>query len=321
MLIFTVLFVRERSRGNFPVAPPSSEPVSGAVQKTEKNPLFSSAKEAVPELASLESVFNFGQSTFYPITSNAAPEVDAQSSLIADLESGETYSGVYPDKRWPLASITKLMTAVVAIKRIAPEEVVTLRESDFSSEVNHAVLNPQERYSVRDLVRVMLVASSNEAAEALAGYYGYRRFVEEMNNQAGEWDLKETFFDEPTGLSAANQSAAHDLRKLAQKIYVEYPEIFKITRSPNAVATELISGTLKSIANINLFAGQVNFEGGKTGYTDEASGNLLSLFSHYGRPVIVIVLGTNDRFGQTEKLMNWFASNYRLAKERAASRE
>jgi len=67
-----------------------------------------------------------------------------------------------------------------------------------------------------------------------------------------------------------------------------------------------------AFSNINHFAGQADFLGGKTGYTDDAGGNLLSLFSYQKRPVLVLVMGASDRFGETRRLLQWFKNSYNL---------
>ena len=82
---------------------------------------------------------------------------------------------------------------------------------------------------------------------------------------------------------------------------------------PEATLTEIGTGTEVAVKNINEFSGEADFIGGKTGYTDQADGNLLSLFSYKGHPVVVIILGTDEnvRFMNTEALYNWFIQNFR----------
>jgi len=166
-------------------------------------------------------------------------------------------------------------------------------------------------YTVKDLLHVMLMPSSNVAAEAMATFYGRAVFVAEMNQRAQSWGMTSTYFDDPSGLSSANQSNAHDLMILAEHVYSSYPQIFAITRTPQTTITELNSGKQYGVKSINNFAGDASFIGGKTGHTNEAQDNLLSVFDYHGHPVLIIVLGTTDRFTDTTKMLNWFTMNYR----------
>ena len=244
--------------------------------------------------------------------SRTPPDLQARAALIADLQSGEIYFEKNGAGRWPLASITKLVTAVYATAHIGKDQLVSVDASlldPFDAEFSSSSILSGE-YTVRDLFYALLLPSSNIAAEVLARSFGREQFLSGMNVLAAEWGALSTHFDDPSGLSPANQSTARDILKIAQAIYAEYPEIFKITRKPKFTITERTSSKRQLIANINLFAGKPDFIGGKTGYTDEADVNLISIFSDGGRPVYIVILGTDDRFGETEKLLAWFKASY-----------
>jgi D-alanyl-D-alanine carboxypeptidase len=134
-----------------------------------------------------------------------------------------------------------------------------------------------------------------------------------MNARAAAWGMTDTHYADPSGLAVGSQSTAADLVLLAQKIYVDYPKILAVTRTPQATVTEVGSGKQVVLKNINEFSGEADFIGGKTGYTDQANGDLLSLFSYEGHPVVVVVLGTDEvsRFTNTETLYRWFTANFR----------
>jgi D-alanyl-D-alanine carboxypeptidase len=251
---------------------------------------------------------------FHPISADSPPEVQAQIALVADLQTGEAYFELNPGKRWPTASIAKLMTAAYAMRNMDLNSEITLAAQDFPLDAGDASrgFRPGDVYRLKDLLSALLLVSSNEAGEAIANAYGREKFVSGITALAGEWGMVSAYFADPTGLSAADQASARDLRVMAQKIYEAYPGVFATTRKKNAVVTEVKTGRRETLVNINLLAGQAWFLGGKTGYTDEAGGNLLTIISHGGRPVAVVVLGSPDRFGETEKLVNWFRQNYRL---------
>lgn len=239
------------------------------------------------------------------------PEVEAAAAGVIDLETGTTYFSFNSSQRWPMASLVKMMTAAVAIGKMKPDQEITVTEEDFESVDEEGLrFKPGERYLVSDVIRVMLGVSSNEAAEVLANNYNRGNFIQEMNRQAEAWGLSHTYFEDPTGISVSNQSTVSDLYKLTQAVYQNYPEVFKITRKPQVSIKEIGSGKTVRFLNNNLLAGRADFLGGKTGYTEEARGNLVSIFSYAKRPIVVIVLGAEDRFLETEKLWQWFQSQH-----------
>lgn len=253
---------------------------------------------------------HYSASGFYRAHAGAPPPIEARAAAVADLLSGEGFYSLNPGVQWPLASFTKLFSGAVAWDLITPSQIITLDGADFLMANPGNPLRPGERYSANDLLKAMFVISSNEAAEAFADFYGRDHFLSLMVDYARRWGLQNTNFKDPTGLSASDQSTIYDLAKAAPHIYQDYPGILKITRTPSAYIRELNSGRRILLKNINDFAIRSDFWGGKTGYTDEAQGNLLSIFNYGKRPVLVIVLGTADRFGDTQKLLEWFESNY-----------
>jgi serine-type D-Ala-D-Ala endopeptidase (penicillin-binding protein 7) len=250
---------------------------------------------------------------FHRKSSEQAPLIDAEAALIADLRTGEEYFAKNSDIRWPIASVTKLMTAVLTSEQLDQKTVIRLRAEDFSVVGGDLGRNLQsgDQFSVRDLLRAMLLFSSNESAEALANAYGRDLLLASMNTAAEEWGLTDTHFADPTGLSALNQSTARDLIRMTRHIMDEYPGVFAVTRLPSVNITEVETGKQVRIYSTNEFAGAPDFLGGKTGYTDEAKENLLTIFSFADRPIFVVVLGVSgDRFAETRKLRDWFVRTY-----------
>ena len=278
--------------------------------KDTNSPNLSATVSGAPnDISKTEVVLDTG---FKKVGERVAPAVQAKAALVADLETGETYYELNPEVRWPLASITKLVSVVVATDFLDEEQEVVVTQEDFDLETNNHILEPGGRYKVKDLLRAMLLNSSNEAAEAVAKFHGRDDFVEAMNVKAERWGLGNTNFDDPTGISVSNQSTLYDLEKVVRAIYKLYPEIFETTTRDGWTIYNNNSDTFSRVVTTNNFVGWNDFLGGKTGYTDEALGNLVSLFSYEGRPVLIIVFGTLDRFGDTRLLYDWFKRNYRL---------
>lgn len=240
------------------------------------------------------------------------PRLSARASLIADLTTGEVLLNVNPALRWPIASITKLMTAAVAIERLNGAEIIALTPEDFAlgGNVQTQDLQPGNAYRVNDLLELLLVPSSNEAAEALARVYGREKFVEEMNTLASSWGLRDTHFADPAGLAAANQSTALELRTMVWNIRNAHPEVFRITEATSATVTEMKTGRAQIFLSTDQFAGRPGFLGGKTGTTPEAGENLVSIWGLAGKPVLVVIFGSSERFRDTEQLLTWFNHDF-----------
>lgn len=247
---------------------------------------------------------------FYQAANDPAPVTSAEAMLIADAQSGERYLETQPDTRWPIASLTKLMTAVVAFEKIDLESKITIESEDLADGAATG-LAPGDTFRAKDLLKVMLVASRNTIANAFARVYGKAAFIFEMNNKAKNYGMSDTNFNDPSGLSVANQSTLSDLMKLVRGISSEHSDIWKMTENVRLSIKEQNSSRFKSFTSTNQFVNRNDFYGGKTGYTPEADGNLLTLFLYGKRPLAIIVLGSPDRFGDSENLFNWFKNDFK----------
>jgi D-alanyl-D-alanine carboxypeptidase len=244
-------------------------------------------------------------------SSNVQPEnkkqtISAQVFLKKLLNTNVDLAEQKIENRWPVASLTKLMTALVVIEKTDLNSEITMSDNAVNQDGAIGDFKAGEKYKAEDLLKAALVLSSNDAATALAETLRIDNFVSEMNKKALELGMESTKFVDPTGLSYLNQSTANDLAKLVNYIYFDRPEILKITTEKKISITELNSGKAKSFYSINEFAGELNFIGGKTGFINESRGNLISVFKDdSGRgPILIIVLGSDDRFGDTKILLN-----------------
>lgn len=233
------------------------------------------------------------------------PSVSAVAGAVIDLDAGKTLWERRPFQRHPLASLTKLMTAVIAAEHIGFEKLITISDADVLAEGDAADFKSGEVFTARDLVAAMLLASSNDAADALARFYGGRPFVDAMQRKAAELGMANTSFFDPSGLSSLNQSTADDLAIFVRAIWREHPDIIALSKIKETTIMEQGSRVTRAVKSINVFAGAEEFLGGKTGYTPEAHGNLITLFNAGGRALLIIVLGTDDRFGETRLLYDW----------------
>ncbi len=231
--------------------------------------------------------------------------IGAKLGLVRYLNSDATVFERNPDGRWPIASITKLMTAIIASEQGLLTKNITFTNDMIATEGNAGGFKTGEMMTGGDIMKGMLLASSNDAAEALAQAYGREGFLKLMNEKARSLRMSDTAYFDPSGLSPRNQSTPNDLYKLMSYLQSEHPEILEITRQKKIVVTDLGIKRKRTIANIDGFAGQANFLGGKTGYITEAegNGNLVTLFTHNSQPFMIVVLGSPDRFGETRTLL------------------
>lgn len=256
---------------------------------------------------------------------NGLPVIEAQAAVVKKLGDSSILFEQGNNKQWPIASISKLMTSVVALETLGPDVVVTLSEHAVATEGVSGDFSVGEQFTVLDLISAMMSMSSNDAAVAIADFYDKKfmqvpstaastspqtvpapsSFIHAMNEFAKRLSMNETTFSDPSGLSPLNKSTPTDLERLVVYIAKQYPEILAATRAREDQIIELLSRTPRTLGNINRFAGQFDFVGGKTGFTDEARGNLVSIFNYQGTEYLIIVFGTEDRFGETSRLYRW----------------
>ncbi len=232
----------------------------------------------------------------------AYPNLQVKAAIAKDLESDFDFYSLNSEDRWALASLTKLMASVIALEEIGRDKIAVISKFAVDSEGPAGNLEVDEKYSINDLIKAMLVVSSNDAAAAIAEFYGTKNFITKMQQKADLLGMRQTTFFDPTGIYFLNQGSVSDLVKLVKYIHRNHPEIFTATKKQKETMLELTKGIQKELININNFVSKEDFLGGKTGFTDQAEGNLISLFKYKGHTMLLIVLGTNDRFGQTEIL-------------------
>jgi len=225
-------------------------------------------------------------------------------AMMAKHIDGQVIFELNSENRWPIASITKLMTAVIALEKTDTNKEIKMSDEIIATEGFAGDFRTGEIFREIDLIKAMLVASSNDAAEAIAENFegGKQSFIDEMQKKAAELKMFQTTYLEPTGLSFINQSTAKDLSVLISYIYSKHPEILEISRQKEIQIIDLQTGKLKKILNIDKFAGQKDFIGGKTGFIDESGKNLIGVFDMSGETIVTVVLGADNSFEETAKL-------------------
>ena len=232
----------------------------------------------------------------------SSTQIGAHAFIASDLSSGAVLASRKSLEVWPMASLTKLMTATVALNLIGTDEQITIVPVPGGNP-SKAGIQVGETFAMRDVLKVMVISSSNEAAESLAAHVGREKFLMAMNAQAAAWGLDHTSFQDASGLSPSNHSTAREIVEIAKHVFVENPEVFKYTKQSAATVYAQGTGVAYTALATHQLVRDPGFLGGKTGYTDEARGNLLSLFQVGAHQEALVVLGSDDRFGDTRRLL------------------
>jgi D-alanyl-D-alanine carboxypeptidase (penicillin-binding protein 5/6) len=238
--------------------------------------------------------------------------VDAEAYLVQNAGTGEVLASFDERERLPMASITKLMTAIVALEHASVDDVATVSKRTASIGESTINLRPGERVTLGDLIRAALVQSANDAANAIAAFIGrgsVTRFVALMNTRARQLGLTDTYFVNPDGLDAPGHvSSARDVTKLA-RVAMNKPFIRETVRLVDASAAG------RSLHNWNdLLSTFPNLIGVKTGHTNGAGWSQVAAARGGGVTIYATLLGGETREGRNADLaglLAWGLSRYR----------
>jgi D-alanyl-D-alanine endopeptidase (penicillin-binding protein 7) len=246
-----------------------------------------------------------------PTSGEMVPDVQAAAAIVFDPETGKIlYEENAKDQR-SIASITKVMTALVFLED-NPDltQEITIERSDVYA-ASTTYLKANDRITYSELLHLMLIASDNAAARALArtSHGGTAPFVERMNEKAIELGLDTTSFSDPSGLNPNNVSSAWDLSHLIS-FAASDERIASIMRTPEYTVTTNRRQIPIHSTNHLLRAGDVQVMGGKTGFISKAGYCLATLLKlpQMDTPLAFVVLGAhsnNGRFWETRHLFDW----------------
>jgi D-alanyl-D-alanine endopeptidase (penicillin-binding protein 7) len=230
--------------------------------------------------------------------------ITADSYLVGNLATGKIYFEKDPTAVRSIASISKLVTAMVIEKNMDPNGQVAMASSSVTGYEQVDDVHPGENFSVNDLFTGMLLISSNDAALAFANNYGYTAFMSLMNAAVQSLGMTQTSFEDPSGLSPENVSSANDLFKLARYLYADEPGILAITKTPEFDLATTTDHDGHNFMNFNPFVYDPHYLGGKTGRTVTAGETMLSMFSlpikGVNNPIAIIVLHSKQAARQND---------------------
>ena len=241
-----------------------------------------------------------------PVTVAAVPNINAESAISVenDFKGGsKILFDKNSDKQLSIASLTKLMTAIVALDNYNLSDNVEVDQVADSQDPMKQDVKLGDTMPAENFLDIMLVESSNKSAYALSELAGEARFVEMMNEKAKQIGLQNTYFVDPTGLSSRDVSTASDLVKLAEYILKNYPKIADISKN-----TSMKVPGFGNVENTDQLLTEIpDIICSKTGFTDAAKGCLLLVINNQKNNdyLINVVLGADDRFSDMKNLVNW----------------
>lgn len=247
------------------------------------------------------------------------PELAAKAGIIIDAGTGKILWQKDADTARPIASISKLLTAVVVARQTTNWNIEhTMTSGEVSLTGASFPARAGDVFSRLDLLKTAMVASANGSAQALANSTGLTddEFAADMMGVAKQIGMEHVQFVEPTGLSAKNQASAKDVAVLLREA-LRTPEIVEALQlSEHNMKPRNDEGREITVRNTNkLIRNDANYiVGGKTGFTYEAGYCLVALSQHPdGQQVITVVLGADSedqRFAETQELVDWAFENY-----------
>ena len=230
----------------------------------------------------------------------SAPAVSAKSAIVTS--GGCVLYEKNPNLRLPMASTTKIMTAIIAIESCPMDEQIEITREQCNVEGSSMYLKPGERRTVRELVTGLLLVSGNDAAQALACHISgdCARFAARMNEKARELGMTDTHFTNPHGLSdSGHYSTARDLARL-----MEYCMDNALFAELDGMPSASVGGTL--LVNHNrLLRSYPGCVGGKTGFTEAAGRCLVSCCERDGARVVCVTLSAPDDWNDHAALCDW----------------
>ncbi|WGE85256.1 serine hydrolase [Actinobacillus equuli] len=255
----------------------------------------------------------------------SAPQLNAQSYILMDYNSGNVLASLNPDQRQYPASLTKMMTSYVvgdALKqgKVKNSDMVTVTENSWAQKFPGSslmFLDLNTQVSVADLMRGLIIVSGNDAAVALAEHTSgsQQAFIDQMNKFAQQFGLKNTHFTTVHGLDEPNQySSARDMAIIGAHIIRDQPEEYKIYAEK-----EFKYNIKKPQLNRNglLWDKTMNVDGMKTGHTSQAGYNLVASATNSNTRLISVVMGVETYKGrevESKKLLQWGFANFETIK-------
>lgn len=251
---------------------------------------------------------------------SAYPQLASSSAIVVDAATGQAIFSKNADQTKSIASITKLMTAMVVLDaNPSMQETISVNEDDVDYlKHTHSRLPVGTRLSRYDMLRLALMSSENRAASSLSRNYpgGRSAFLKAMNNKAAQLGMSHTRFYDATGLTPGNVSTAEDLVKMVRAAS-QYELIHEFTTTPNREVAIRPNGTPLQYKNTNVLVRELaddwDIKVSKTGYTQEAGRCLVMMAVVANRKAVMVMLDSEGKLspvGDANRLKSWIESGH-----------
>lgn len=264
----------------------------------------------------------FAFTSKYPVNKSniSAPDLSARSAIVIDVNSKTIMFKKNSDLKLLPASTTKVMTGLVVLETYDLDDIVTIDTLNGTGQTMELELN--ERITVENLLYGLLVQSANDAATALAEFHpdGQDGFIAAMNQKAKDLHLSNTQFANPSGLDAyGHYTTVHDLSLLAAQA-MENPIFKRIVSTQGITVSDVTNSIFHELEAINQLLGEIpGLTGIKTGWTELAGECLVTYIKRGTHEIIVVILGSQDRFEETRQLIDWAFANHQWLEAPAAT--
>jgi serine-type D-Ala-D-Ala carboxypeptidase (penicillin-binding protein 5/6) len=251
--------------------------------------------------------------TALPIRTTTTPlSLNAASAIAIDRTTATTLYAKNSGAKRPIASVTKLITALVILSRHSPSERITIPTlPEYPVEAETIGLKAGDTFRLGDILEAALVPSANDAADALAIYDAgsVTKFAARMNLKMHEWGIDDTRFVSASGLQdTGNYASAASLAKIASLALINPTLASTVTHTSATITSG--QGRVYNLTTTNELLASGKFYGIKTGYTLAAGECFVGITRVNGHEVITVVLGADSRFGATTTLTNWIGQNW-----------
>ncbi|MCL4400247.1 serine hydrolase [Patescibacteria group bacterium] len=240
------------------------------------------------------------------------PNLSAEGILMESLDNNFSFYRYNAYKMWHLASLTKLITAVVVVENVGLDKRIPISTSTMAVEGEAGNLEAGEVYNSEDLLKIMLMESSNRAAAAFEEYIGSDKFLSLAKETMSKIGMTQTVIYDSSGLNDANEGTASDIYLLLKYILENDPEILTWTRLTTLSVQPLNSSRINIVSNIDPIASRADFLGGKTGTTPAAKENLATVLEFKNQRIVGVILGSNSRFDDLNTLLKWISTAYKF---------
>jgi D-alanyl-D-alanine carboxypeptidase (penicillin-binding protein 5/6) len=246
------------------------------------------------------------------------PDILAKNYILVDSDSGKILLKENIYDKVPIASTTKIMTAIVSLENYKPDDIVSVSETASNQVGADTFIRPGEQIYVSEILKGLLIKSGNDTAYALAehmnglGEVGTAKFVDKMNKKAVELGMFDTHYQDPAGLDATGYSSAYDLF-LAARYALKKPEFAEIVKTKKTNFKNVDGSIQHEVINSNRLVNDYAYPGAigvKTGYIPESGHVLVSAAQRDGHTLIGVVINTfadtaSASADESRKMLDW----------------